>query len=155
MFWRWPRFGRDIKRLGNAYENRELCPLGACAITTTGFPIDRHRVSELLGFTAPTVNATPRIAWWIISIEMLGAMKALLVNIGKFSQEFLLMAMMEFNVVRLPDGFVQGSSIMPQKRNPVAPGRIRARKQALGQRPRCFWTEHSQHALWRHQRRRG
>lgn len=44
------------------------------------------------------------------------------------------MAMMEFNVIRLPDGFVQGSSIMPQKRNPVALEHIRAiGSKALGQ----------------------
>lgn len=136
--------GRDIKRLGNAYENMNFCPLGACAITTTGFPIDRHRVSELLGFTAPTVNAYASIASVDYFTEMLGAMSALLVNIGKFSQEFLLMAMMEFNVVRLPDGFVQGSSIMPQKRNPVALEHIRAlASKALGQSLGVFTSIHN------------
>jgi argininosuccinate lyase len=66
--------------------------------------------------------------------ETLGAVATLLVNTGKFAQEFLLMAMMEFNVIRLPDGYVQGSSIMPQKRNPVALEHIRAiGSKALGQ----------------------
>ena len=126
--------GRDIKRLQRSYENMNYCPLGACAITTTGFPINRHRVSELLGFTAPTVNSYGSIASVDYFTEMLGAMSALLVNTGKFAQEFLLMAMMEFNVIRLPDGFVQGSSIMPQKRNPVALEHIRAlASKALGQ----------------------
>ena len=40
---------RDIKRLQRAFENMNFCHLGAGAITTTGFPIDRHRVAELLG----------------------------------------------------------------------------------------------------------
>jgi argininosuccinate lyase len=126
--------GRDIKRLQNSYENMNFCPLGAVAITTTGFPINRHRVAELLGFTAPTVNSYGSIASVDYFTEMLGSMSVLLVNIGKFAQEFLLMAMMEFNVVRLPDGFVQGSSIMPQKRNPVALEHIRTlASKALGQ----------------------
>jgi argininosuccinate lyase len=126
--------GRDVRRLQRAYENMNFCPLGACAITTTGFPINRHRVAELLGFTAPTVNSYGSIASIDYFTEMLGAMSALLVNTGKFAQEFLLMAMMEFNVIRLPDGFVQGSSIMPQKRNPVALEHIRAlASKALGQ----------------------
>ena len=44
------------------------------------------------------------------------------------------MATMEFNAIRLPDGYVQGSSIMPQKRNPVAIEHIRAiASRALGQ----------------------
>lgn len=126
--------GRDIKRLQRAYDNMNFCPLGACAITTTGFPINRHRVSDLLGFKAPTVNSYGSIASVDYFTEMLGATSALLVNMGKFAQEFLQMATMEFNVIRLPDGFVQGSSIMPQKRNPVALEHIRAiASKALGQ----------------------
>ncbi len=126
--------GRDIKRLQRAYENMNFCPLGSGAITTTGFPINRHRVAELLGFAAPTVNSYGSIASVDYFTETLGATAALLINIGKFAQEFLLMAMMEFNVIRLPDGYVQGSSIMPQKRNPVALEHIRAiGSKALGQ----------------------
>jgi argininosuccinate lyase len=126
--------GRDIKRLQRAFDNMNYCPLGAGAITTTGFPINRHRVAELLGFYEPTVNSYASIASVDYFTEALGATSALLVNIGKFAQEFLLMASMEFNVIRLPDGYVQGSSIMPQKRNPVALEHIRAiASKALGQ----------------------
>ena len=126
--------GRDIRRLQRAFENMNYCPLGSGAITTTGFPIDRHRVAGLLGFTAPTANSYASIASVDYFTELLGATSGMLVNIGKFAQEFLLMAMMEFNVIRLSDGFVQGSSIMPQKRNPVALEHIRAiGSKALGQ----------------------
>lgn len=126
--------GRDIRRLQRAFENMNHCPLGSGAITTTGFPIDRHRVSELLGFASPTVNSYGSIASVYYFTETLGAAATLLVNTGKFAQEFLLMAMMEFNAIRLPDGYVQGSSIMPQKRNPVALEHIRAiGSKALGQ----------------------
>jgi argininosuccinate lyase len=125
---------RDVKRLQRGFENMNFCPLGAGAITTTGFPINRHRVAELLGFTAPTVNSYASIASVDYFIETLGATTGLLINIGKFAQEFLLMASMEFNVIRLPDSYVQGSSIMPQKRNPVALEHIRAiGSKALGQ----------------------
>ncbi len=135
---------RDLKRLQNAYENINYCPLGAAAITTTGFPINRHRVAELMGFTAPTVNSYGSISAVDYFTELLGSMSALLVNIGKFAQEFLLMAMMEFNVVRLPDGFVQGSSIMPQKRNPVALEHIRAiASKALGESLGVFTSVHN------------
>lgn len=126
--------GRDIKRLQSAYQNLNFCPLGACAITTTGFPIERHRVAELLGFAGPTVNSYASIASVDYFTELLGATCTLLVNVGKFAQEFLLMAMLEFDVIRLPDGYVQSSSIMPQKRNPVALEHVRAiASKALGQ----------------------
>ncbi|HMS09912.1 MAG TPA: lyase family protein, partial [Pyrinomonadaceae bacterium] len=126
--------GRDIRRLRAAFENMNRSPLGAGAITTSGFPIDRHRVAELLGFSEPTVNSYGSIASVDYFTETLGAVAAMLVNIGKFAQEFMQMAMVEFNAIRLPDGYVQGSSIMPQKRNPVALEHIRAiGSKALGQ----------------------
>jgi argininosuccinate lyase len=125
---------RDIKRLQRAFENMNYSPMGACAITTTGFPINRARTSELLGFTAPTVNSYASISSIDYFTEMLGATIALLVNVGKFSQEFLLMAMQEFDVIVLSDGYVQTSSIMPQKRNPVALEHVRAiASKGLGQ----------------------
>jgi argininosuccinate lyase len=125
---------RDIRRLQLAYKNLNRCPLGACAITTTGFPIDRHRTAELLGFDEPTCNSYGSIASVDYFTEVLGATAGLLINNGKFAQEFLLMAMMEFDVIRLPDGYVQSSSIMPQKRNPVAIEHVRAiASKALGQ----------------------
>ncbi len=126
--------GRDIKRLQRAFENMNYCPLGACAITTTGFPINRQRTAELLGFAAPTANSYASIASIDYFTEALGAVSALLVNVGKFAQEFLLMAMQEFGVIRLSDGYVQTSSIMPQKRNPVALEHVRAiASKGLGQ----------------------
>jgi len=125
---------RDIVRLQRAFENMNHCPLGACAITTTGFPINRQRVAELLGFDGSTRNSYGSIASVDYFTELLGATSTLLINIGKFGQEFLLMAMMEFDVIRLPDGYVQASSIMPQKRNPVAIEHVRAiASKALGQ----------------------
>lgn len=126
--------GRDIARLRLCYANMNHCPLGACAITTTGFPIDRERVAELLGFDGPTRNSYASIASVDYFTELLGAVATLLINVGRFAQEFLLMAMAEFDVIRLPDGYVQASSIMPQKRNPVALEHVRAiASKALGQ----------------------
>ncbi|MBX3268472.1 MAG: argininosuccinate lyase [Acidobacteria bacterium] len=136
--------GRDIRRLRAAFENMNRSPLGAGAITTSGFPIDRHRVAELLGFSEPTVNSYGSIASVDYFTETLGAVAALLVNIGKFAQEFMQMAMVEFNAIRLPDGYVQGSSIMPQKRNPVALEHIRAiGSKALGQTLGVFTAVHN------------
>lgn len=136
--------GRDIRRLRAAYANMDTCPLGAGAITTTGFPISRHRVAELLGFNGPTVNSYGSIASVDYFTEALGSTAALLVNLGKFAQEFMLMGMIEFNAIRLPDGYVQGSSIMPQKRNPVALEHVRAiGSKALGQTMGVFTAVHN------------
>ncbi len=136
--------GRDIERLRRAFASCNHSPLGACAITTTGFPIDRTRTAQLLGFNGPTVNSYASISAVDYFTEALGALSILLVNIGKFAQEFLLMAMREFDTIRLSDGYVQSSSIMPQKRNPVALEHVRAlASKALGQAQGVFLSVHN------------
>lgn len=136
--------GRDLARLRRAFNAVNHSPLGACAITTTGFPIDRARTAELLGFDGPTVNSYASISAVDYFTESLGALSVLLVNVGKFAQEFLLMAMREFDAVRLSDGYVQTSSIMPQKRNPVALEHVRAlASKALGQSQGVFLSVHN------------
>jgi len=128
------QFGRDATRLQAAYASTNRNPLGACAITGTGFPIDRRRTSELLGFDEPTRNTYGSIATVDYVLESLGATSVLLVGMGRFVQDMLLWCTLEFQYLRLPDGFVQGSSIMPQKRNPVALEHARAiTSRALGQ----------------------
>lgn len=136
--------GRDFERLRRAVDGLNRCPLGACAITTTGFPINRERTAELLGFEAPTINSYASIAAVDYFTELMASLSVTLVNIGRFSQEFLLMAMREFNAIRLSDGFVQTSSIMPQKRNPVALEHVRAlASKALGQASAVFLSVHN------------
>jgi argininosuccinate lyase len=125
---------RDTTRLAAAYEATNRNPLGACAITGTGFPIDRHRTSALLGFSGPTGNTYGSIATVDYLLESVSATSVLVVGLGRVIQDLLLWCTLEFGYLRLSDGFVQGSSIMPQKRNPVALEHARAiGSKAVGQ----------------------
>jgi argininosuccinate lyase len=125
---------RDAPRLRAAYERTNCCPLGSCAITGTGFPIDRQLTSDLLGFIAPTGNTYGSIATVDYLLESASATAVLLTGLGRFIQDLLLWGTAEFDYVRFGDGFVQSSSIMPQKRNPVAVEHARAiASKALGQ----------------------
>jgi argininosuccinate lyase len=125
---------RDAVRLKAAYATTNHNPLGACAITGTGFPIDRERTTELLGFDATTCNTYGSIATVDYLLESVSATAVLLVGLGRVVQDLLLWCTVEFGYLRLSDGFVQGSSIMPQKRNPVALEHARAiGSKALGQ----------------------
>ena len=125
---------RDTARLAAAFESTNRNPLGACAITGTGFPIDRNRTSELLGFSGPTCNTYGSIATVDYLLESVSATSILIVGLGRVIQDLLLWCTMEFGYLRLSDGFVQGSSIMPQKRNPVALEHARAiGSKAVGQ----------------------
>ena len=125
---------RDGSRLMSAFERTNRNPLGACAITGTGFPIDRQLTSELLGFSGPTGNTYGSIATVDYLLESTSAATVLVAGHGRVVQDLLLWSSAEFGYVRFGDGFVQGSSIMPQKRNPVAIEHARAiGSKALGQ----------------------
>src|SRR4029453_6588257 len=125
---------RDHVRLRAAYVSTNRCPLGSCAITGTGFDIDRQLTSELLGFDEPTGNTYGSIATVDYLLESVGATKVMLVGLGGVIQDLLLGCTREFGYMRLADGLVQGSSIMPQKRNPVALEHARAiTSKALGE----------------------
>ena len=125
---------RDTVRLLAAYDTVNRNPLGACAITGTGFAIDRDRTSELLGFAGPTGNTYGSIGAVDYLLEAVAAATVLVVGLGRFTQDLLLWATVEVGYLRLPDGFVQVSSIMPQKRNPVALEHARALfSRALGE----------------------
>jgi argininosuccinate lyase len=125
---------RDAVRLEAAFATTNRSPLGACAISGTGFPIDRDRTAVLLGFDAPTGNTYGSIATVDYLLESVSAASVLLAGLGRVLQDLLLWCTIEFGYLRLSDAFVQGSSIMPQKRNPVALEHARAiASKALGQ----------------------
>jgi argininosuccinate lyase len=135
---------RDTTRLKAAYENTNQNPLGSCAITGTGFDIDRNLTADLLGFSRPTRNTYGSIATVDYLLEATTATSVLLVGLGRFVQDLLLWATSEFDYVRLGDGFVQCSSIMPQKRNPVAFEHARAiGSKALGQSQAIVTSVHN------------
>jgi argininosuccinate lyase len=125
---------RDAVRLKAAHASTNQNPLGACAITGTGFPIDRERTAALLGFDGTTGNTFGSIATVDYLMESVSATAVMLIGLGRVVQDLLLWCTVEFGYLRLADGFVQGSSIMPQKRNPVALEHARAiGSKALGQ----------------------
>ena len=135
---------RDAVRLRAAYASTNMNPLGACAITGTGFPIDRSRTAELLGFDGTTGNTYGSIATVDYLLESVLAAGVMLAGLGRVVQDLLLWCTNEFGYLRLGDGFVQGSSIMPQKRNPVALEHARAiGSKALGQTSAILLSVHN------------
>lgn len=110
---------RDARRMVACYARVNCNPLGACAITTTGFPIDRNQTEKLLGFRGLVTNSYGAIAAVDYVAEACGVLATAMLSLGRFTQDMLLWSTAEFNFLRLSDGYVQTSSIMPQKRNPV------------------------------------
>ncbi|MCW3475007.1 argininosuccinate lyase [Limobrevibacterium gyesilva] len=110
---------RDFDRLMQARDVVDRCTMGAAAITTTGFALNRERMADLLGFSAILRNSYGCIASSDYTAGTYAALKLNALNVGRFAQDMGFWAAFEVGQLRLSDGFVQISSIMPQKRNPV------------------------------------
>ncbi|WP_112322142.1 argininosuccinate lyase [Oceanibium sediminis] len=110
---------RDAQRLDAAADALEHCPMGAAAITTSGFPIDRERVAALLGFAGPLVNSYGCIASVDYVTGLYSAVKLVFLHLGRVVQDMAFWSSFEVGQLYVPNALVQISSIMPQKRNPV------------------------------------
>ncbi|QQO08345.1 lyase family protein [Breznakiella homolactica] len=111
--------GECAESLCKALNTVNKSPMGACAITATGFPIDRSLVSQLLGFETPVVNSYEAISTSHWLTFPAAALKLLLTDIGRYMADMGHKASCEVGILWFPDSLVQISSIMPQKRNPV------------------------------------
>ncbi|MEM6710673.1 MAG: argininosuccinate lyase [Pseudomonadota bacterium] len=109
----------DIARLRAARTSLDLCPMGAAAITTSGFPINRYRLAQLLGFAAPKQNSYGCIASVDYVTGLYSALKLPFLHFGRLVQDMAFWSAFEVGQLYVPNAFVQISSIMPQKRNPV------------------------------------
>ena len=111
-------FMRDVKRLDDVYARTNVMPLGSGALAATTYPINRHRVAELLGFDSVTENSMDGVSDRDFVIELASALSMLMMHMSRFSEEIILWCSSEFRFVELDDAYSTGSSIMPQKKNP-------------------------------------
>jgi argininosuccinate lyase len=118
---------RDMQRLQSAYVRVNLCPLGAGALATTSFPINRDRTAELLGFKGLMENSIDAVGSRDFIEETLAALTLTAVNLSRLAEDLIIWSSPDFGVVELPDEFTSTSSIMPQKKNPEVLEVIRAR----------------------------
>jgi argininosuccinate lyase len=109
----------DAKGLMDALSDVDRSTLGACAITGTGFPVDRARVAGLLGMNGFVTNSYQAIATSHWLVRPAQALRTLMQDLGRFAADLSHKASCEVGLYDFPDNLVQISSIMPQKRNPV------------------------------------
>jgi len=125
--------GRDLERLQAAYTHVNLSPLGACALATTSFPINRKTTAQLLGFHDVLENSLDAVGSRDFILETQSALALLAVDLSRLAEDLIIWSSAEFGTVELPDEFTSTSSIMPQKKNPEVLEVIRARASyALG-----------------------
>jgi argininosuccinate lyase len=118
---------RDLQRLQETYARVNLCPMGAGALATTSFPINRERVAELLGFNDIVENSIDAVGSRDFILETTAALTLIAVNLSRLAEDLIVWSSPDFGVIELPDDFASTSSIMPQKKNPEVLEVIRAR----------------------------
>lgn len=117
---------RDIRRLLAAFTNCNRSSMGAAALTTSGFAISREHMMELLAFDELIDNSYDAIGGADYLGEVATSVQLAAINLGRVVQDMLLWCTQEFSVFKVAAPYVQISSIMPQKRNPVSFEHMRA-----------------------------
>ncbi len=139
--------GRQTERLQQVYARINRNPLGSAALATSSFPIDRHYITQLLGFDGLQENAydANHLASVDSALEVAGVLAIAAVQIGQFAQDLHAQYAEPVPWILLTSGALTGvSSIMPQKRNPAALEQLRAQSSImLGELQTVFLISHN------------
>ena len=111
-------FSRDKKRFLNNLESLNENPLGVAALTGTSFNIDRYYTTKKLGFKTPTNNSIDTVSDRDFVLDFLYSVSVCSMHISRVAEELIIWNSDGFNLIKLSDKVVTGSSIMPQKKNP-------------------------------------
>jgi len=118
---------RDKSRFQDCQKRLNECPLGACALSGTGFNIDRNMTAQTLGFDKPMSNTMDAVSARDFATEFLFASAQCGIHLSRLAEEIILWATPQFGFITLSDEWSTGSSIMPQKKNPDAAELVRAK----------------------------
>ena len=121
--------GRDADRLRELYPRLNQSPLGAAALGTSGFAIDRSRLAALLGFDRPVENSYDAnlLSPADVKIELANMLANSAIHAGQFAQDLHAQYREARPWMLVDPGTTDVSSIMPQKRNPRPVDRLRSR----------------------------
>ena len=111
-------FERDFERAAQAYRRINTSPAGAAVMTGSDFPVNRHRVAELLGFDHPIRNTFDAVMSRDTVLDSFSVMTILNGDVARLASDILLFSTHEYALADVPDEFCGTSSIMSQIRNP-------------------------------------
>ena len=113
-------FERDAERLRQSFARLNRSPLGAAALGTSGFPINRPRLAELLGFDDVVTNSYDAnlVSSVDSKIEFANALAVSAIMVGQLMENLHTQYHGPRPWFMLAESETDVSSIMPQKRNP-------------------------------------
>ncbi|MER5393237.1 lyase family protein [Saccharopolyspora sp. NPDC002686] len=101
----------------SVYDELDVNPLGSCAFAGTDLPIEPERLGELLGFRESFTSSYEAVAGSEHLMRTAAVQARILATGARMARTML--DWMTFGWIATPDAYCQGSSIMPQKKNPV------------------------------------
>ena len=120
-------FKRDVRRVCQAKEAADACPLGCGALAGATYPLDREFTAKELGFSSVAMNSLDGVSDRDFLLDYLAAASIGMMHLSRFCEELVLWSSLEFGFLTLDDGFSTGSSMMPQKKNPDVAELIRGK----------------------------
>jgi argininosuccinate lyase len=117
----------DGERFRSVREAAGVSPLGAGALAGTSHPIAPERTARLLGLERIYPNTQLAVADRDYVAEAVFAAALLMTHLSRWAEEVVLWTSSEFRFAALSDRVAQGSSLMPQKKNPEAAELIRGK----------------------------
>jgi argininosuccinate lyase len=125
-------FTDDLSLARNAMQVVDCSPLGTAAGYGVNLPLDRDGVARELGFSRLQINPmyaqNSRGKFEILALQ---AAAHALQDVRRLAWDLSLFTTSEFNFVVLPEAYVTGSSIMPNKSNPDVVELLRGRAAAV------------------------
>lgn len=123
----WEMMERDKSRISDCRKRLNKSPLGACALSGTGFKTDRNMTARALGFDKVMANTMDAVGARDFATEFLFATAQCGLHLSRLAEEIIIWATPQFGFINLSDSWSTGSSIMPQKKNPDAAELVRAK----------------------------
>ncbi len=136
------QLARDSERLKQALDRMNRSPMGAAALAGSSHPLDRHYTAASLAFDAPVANTYDAVASADWEFDLVSVAQSVALGLSRFVTDLLAWA--AAGRYRLGDDLVQGSSIMPQKRNPVSLEHTRTKlSRVAGAASMFFFSSHN------------
>ncbi|MCY3940426.1 MAG: lyase family protein [Gammaproteobacteria bacterium] len=119
---------RDLERYREGYARMNSSPLGAAALGTSGFALNRERLARLLGFAAPVDNSYDAnfVSSGDLRRELANILELSAIPIGQLVENLHTQYHNPRPWILLDQSAVSISTIMPQKRNPRPLDRVRS-----------------------------
>ena len=99
-FW---MFTRDAKRLRDAYDAADVCPLGSAALAGTTYPLDRSMTAEALGFAGVTPNSLDAVSDRDFFCDLVYACAMTSMHLSRLCEELVYWSSDEFRFITMDD----------------------------------------------------